>query len=71
MSSEQTPEAGDGRTVERDRIVAYLAFHERSARAKAEAADSEDSRAYQTTIANAMQAMREAIAGGFHWKADL
>ncbi|WP_062295742.1 hypothetical protein [Demequina maris] len=69
--SEHTPGADEGRDIERARIVAYLAFHEHSARAKATAAQSDESRIYQTTIANAMQAMREAIEGGFHWKADL
>lgn len=69
--SDPTPDTGDGGAAERARIVAYLAFHERSARTKATAATSDESRIYQTTIANAMQAMREAIEGGFHWKADL
>ncbi|MDN4486642.1 hypothetical protein QQX10_00505 [Demequina sp. SYSU T00039] len=60
-----------GQRAERDRIVAYLAFHEASARAKADQAESDDSRVYQSTIANAMKAMGEAIAGDFHWKAPL
>ncbi|WP_296665454.1 hypothetical protein [Demequina sp.] len=70
MTDHSTPEGvDDARRVERDRIVAYLAFHERGARAKADAATTDDSRVYQTTIANAMKAMGEAIAGEFHWKA--
>ena len=56
---------------ERERIVAYLAFHESSALDKARDADTEQSRTYQATIAKAMTAMREAIAGEFHWKAGL
>jgi hypothetical protein len=61
----------DGQRIERERIVAYLAFHESSALDKANAADNDQSRLYQTTIAKAMTAMREAIAGEFHWKAGL
>lgn len=60
-----------GQRAERERIVAYLAFHERSAREKAELAQTDESRVYQSTIANAMKAMGEAIAGEFHWKASL
>lgn len=61
----------EGATSERERIVAYLAFHEASALDKAGSATSDESRAYQSTIAKAMTAMREAIAGEFHWKAGL
>jgi hypothetical protein len=61
----------EGQAKERERIVAYLAFHEASALDKAIAATTEESRAYQSTIAKAMTAMREAIAGEFHWKAGL
>lgn len=60
-----------GQRLERERVVAYLRYHEASARANAEAADNEASRSYQTTIANAMQAMGRAVEGDFHWKADL
>ncbi len=61
----------EGQRLERDRIVAYLAHHERSARAKAEEATTDESRVYQSTIANAMKAMVDAIGGDFHWKASL
>ena len=61
----------EGQRVERERIVAYLAFHERSARAKADEAQTDESRVYQSTIANAMKAMGEAIGGEYHWKASL
>lgn len=60
-----------GQRAERERIVAYLAFHERTSREKADQATTEESRVYQSTIANAMKAMGEAIAGEFHWKASL
>ncbi|PKQ26109.1 MAG: hypothetical protein CVT64_06485 [Actinobacteria bacterium HGW-Actinobacteria-4] len=69
--SELTKARAEGATRERERIVAYLAFHEASALDKASSADNDASRAYQTTIAKAMTAMREAIAGEFHWKAGL
>lgn len=72
MSEAATADArGEGQRVERERIVAYLAHHEASAKAAADAATSDESRTYQSTIAKAMTAMREAIAGEFHWKADL
>ena len=63
--------AGEGQRIERERIVAYLAKHEASSLAAAEAATTEESREYQTTIAKAMGAMRQAIAGEFHWKSDV
>ncbi len=66
-----TDARAEGQRVERDRIVAYLSFHEAGARTKADEAQTDESRAYQSTIANAMKAMREAIAGDFHWKASL
>ncbi len=65
------PEGAEHRLAERERIVAYLAHHERTARANADAASTDESRVYQTTIANAMKAMSEAIGGEFHWKARL
>ncbi|MFP5359025.1 MAG: hypothetical protein ACLGHM_00780 [Actinomycetes bacterium] len=73
MTDNPAPDAAatEQRRVERERIVAYLAHHESGARAKAEAATTEESRTYQTTIANAMKAMGEAIGGEFHWKARL
>ncbi len=72
MSHASIPEGHDeGRRIERERIVAYLGHHEAGARAKAAAAETESSRTYQTTIANAMKAMKDAIEGEFHWKAEL
>jgi len=57
-----------GRLAERERFADYLAHFERSSRALADKADNDSSRVYQTTIANAMQAMNQAIKGGFHWQ---
>lgn len=54
----------EGQRIERERIVAYLAKHEASAKVAAATVVTEESRVYQTTIAKAMAAMREAIAGG-------
>lgn len=56
-----------GQAAERERFAEYLAHFEAGSRTRAEAAETEESRVYQTTIANAMKAMREAITGGFHW----
>ena len=61
----------EGQRIERERIVAYLAKHEASAKAVAATVVTEESRVYQTTIAKAMTAMREAIAGEFHWRGDV
>ena len=52
-------------------MVAYLAKHEASAKAAAATVVTEESRVYQTTIAKAMTAMREAIAGEFHWRGEV
>ncbi len=57
--------------MERERVVAYLAKHEASAKAAAETVTTEESRVYQATIAKAMTAMREAIQGEFHWRGEL
>lgn len=57
-----------GRLAERERFADYLAHFERSSRALADKADNDSSRVYQTTIANAMQAMNQAIKGRFHWQ---
>lgn len=57
-----------GQRAERDRFAAYLEHYETSSREMAAAATTDESRVYQTTIANAMQAMRQAIVGGFHWQ---
>ncbi len=61
----------EGQRIERDRVVAYLAKHEATAKAAAETVTTEESRVYQTTIAKAMTAMREAIAGEFHWRGEV
>ncbi|MCB2413742.1 hypothetical protein LGT39_12900 [Demequina sp. TTPB684] len=57
-----------GQLAERERFAEYLAHFEKSSRAMAEAATTDSSRVYQTTIANAMQAMGQAIKGAFHWQ---
>ncbi|WP_061964483.1 MULTISPECIES: hypothetical protein [Demequina] len=65
--NEPSEEFVRGQLAERERFAAYLEHFMTTSRAKAEAAETEESRVYQTTIANAMQAMRRAINGGFHW----
>lgn len=57
-----------GQLAERERFAEYLEHFMASSREMAENATTEESRVYQTTIANAMQAMRRAINGGFHWQ---
>ena len=57
-----------GKRAERERFAEYLAHFERSSRALAEQAVTDESRVYQVTIANAMKAMSQAIMGGFHWQ---
>ncbi|WP_291379385.1 hypothetical protein [Demequina sp.] len=64
----QSEEFVRGQLAERERFAEYLAHFEKSSRAMAEAATSDESRVYQTTIANAMKAMGQAINGGFHWQ---
>ncbi len=71
LTPQQSEARGEGQRIERERIVAYLSKHESNAKASAASATTDESRAYQETIAKAMTAMREAIAGEFHWKADL
>ncbi len=66
--SGQSEEFVNGQLAERARFAEYLAHYEESSRAMAESATSDASRVYQTTIANAMQAMGQAIKGGFHWQ---
>lgn len=66
--SDQLSEFERGRAAERERFAEYLAHFEASSRALAEKAETQESRVYQTTIANAMKAMREAITGRFHWQ---
>ena len=65
--TQQSTDFERGQAAERERFAAYLAHFEASSRELAAAATADDSRIYQTTIANAMKAMREAITGGFHW----
>jgi hypothetical protein len=65
--TQQSTEFEQGQRAERERFAEYLAHFESSSRALAEKAETDESRVYQTTIANAMKAMREAITGGFHW----
>jgi hypothetical protein len=65
--TQQSTDFERGQLAERERFAEYLAHFESSSRALAEKAQTEESRVYQTTIANAMKAMREAITGGFHW----
>ena len=57
-----------GQRAERERFAEYLAHFERSSRALAEQAVTDESRVYQVTIANTMKAMSQAILGGFHWQ---
>jgi hypothetical protein len=65
--TQQSTDFERGQQAERERFAEYLAHFEVSSRALAEKATTDESRVYQTTIANAMKAMREAISGGFHW----
>lgn len=65
--TQQSTEFERGQQAERERFAEYLAHFEASSRTLAEKATTDESRVYQTTIANAMKAMREAISGGFHW----
>ena len=52
-------------------MVAYLAHHEAIAKAAVDTVETDESRAFQTAIAKAMTAMREAIGGEYYWKTDL
>jgi len=61
-------EFAQGQRAERERFAEYLVHFERSSRALAEQAVTDESRIYQVTIANAMKAMSQAIMGGFHWQ---
>lgn len=65
---EPSEEYTRGQMAERERFAEYLEHFMGSSREMAESAQTEESRVYQTTIANAMQAMRRAINGGFHWQ---
>ncbi|WP_061960387.1 hypothetical protein [Demequina flava] len=69
MSDNETSEEfRRGQEAERARFAEYLQSYEAGSRKLAEQAETEDSRVYQTTIANAMNAMRRAITGEFHWQ---
>ena len=68
VSGGQSDEFIRGQIAERERFAEYLAHFEESSRAMAQAATSEESRVYQSTIAKAMKAMDQAIKGGFHWQ---
>lgn len=57
-----------GQMAERERFAEYLEHFMASSRELAANAETNESRVYQSTIANAMQAMRRAISGGFHWQ---
>jgi len=71
LTPEQAEIRDEGQRIERERIVAYLAHHEATSKAAAESAETDESREYQGTVSKAMTAMREAIAGEFHWKAEM
>ena len=47
-----------GQQAERERFAEYLAHFEQGSRELAEKADTDESRIYQTTIANAMRAAK-------------
>ena len=68
MTDDQSEDFTRGQLAERERFAEYLAHYEEGSRALAQKAETDESRVYQTTIANAMKAMREAITGGFHWQ---
>ena len=57
-----------GQAEERARFAEYLEHFEKRGRDLADKAETDESRVYQTTVANSMQAMRRAIKGGFHWQ---
>lgn len=68
MTDAVSEEFAKGQEAERQRFAAYLEHYETTSRALADQAETDESRIYQTTIANAMKAMREASLGGFHWQ---
>ncbi|WP_062076450.1 hypothetical protein [Demequina globuliformis] len=69
MSDQDTSEEfRRGQEAERARFAEYLEHFEKGSRTMAAEAETEQSRVYQTTIANAMNAMRRAITGEFHWQ---
>ena len=68
MTDAPSEDFDKGKLAERERFAEYLAHFETTSRALAEKSQTDESRVYQTTIANAMKAMREAIQGGYHWQ---
>lgn len=66
--TEPSDEFVKGQLAERERFAEYLEHFMTTSREMADNATTDESRVYQTTIANAMQAMRRAINGGFHWQ---
>jgi len=68
MTDAQSEEFTRGQLAERERFAEYLAHFEKGSRELAEKATTDESRIYQTTIANAMKAMRDASTGAFHWQ---
>lgn len=66
--NEPSEEFVRGQLAERERFAEYLEHFMATSRRMADEATTDESRVYQTTIANAMQAMRRAINGGFHWQ---
>ena len=68
MTDAQSEEFTRGQLAERERFAEYLAHFERGSRELAEKAQTDESRIYQTTIANAMKAMQDASKGAFHWQ---
>ena len=68
MTDAPSDEFTRGQLAERERFAEYLTHFETSSRELAEKATTDESRIYQTTIANAMKAMRDASTGAFHWQ---
>ena len=68
MTDAPSDEFTRGQLAERERFAEYLTHFETSSRELAAKAATDESRIYQTTIANAMKAMREASTGAFHWQ---
>ena len=68
MTDAPSDEFTRGQLAERERFAEYLTHFETSSRELAAKATTDESRIYQTTIANAMKAMRDASTGAFHWQ---
>ena len=68
MTDAPSDEFTRGQLAERERFAEYLTHFETTSRELAEKATTDESRIYQTTIANAMKAMRDASTGAFHWQ---